>query len=557
MFNIINAIIPTKKENKEKTLVEMELFFSLYFDGLTGDGTQQMIKDAFRKGANVSSVLSKTNTNLVYSICENPNAKNPANKDIENDLIKHFAINISLTPYNTVKNQYINQLMRVKQFIKNEIDVYIAKSEVESIKIYFYLIGYNQGEFIANIVNSIGIYDDDEKFKSYLREFFDLKSFLSNRKIKTKIIESVTTLEPVGFIDSFINNGFVKLITGRSDLLYNKDENTKNTLDYPSEENISIYDAVLMCQHTYDSEDAADKSVFAIIHSWFSKTEKKASKDGEKVRILVEDDIYANVQSYKESDNNKELVMKGNWITTDAEWQSVSKKSNSKEQDDVITKSGIDLSCRLTGFYSKLYERIENDKTKSFAYCTAGTDPCSFNDWFFANFLQGLTGISLQYTQSVRNAKKLDKYCKDRNLPLYFVGHSLGGGLACNNALATSTRHAITFNAAGLNPLRIMATLLINNPKDYFNRTGRKNRVHPFIIDGEAVQLLRFIGQPAMSSEKGREKRFYDETEIVNTQIQIKNGSVTPQLKHMGIIEKHNVLNFLRIKNLAELRIDS
>lgn len=555
MQNIIDAIIPTKKENKEKASVDMEFFFCLYFDGLSGAGTQQMIKDAFRKGMNVSSSFSQTNTNLVYSISENPQAKKPANKDIENDLIKHYAINVTLTPYNAVKNQYINQIMRTKQLIEAEVGAYIVKSEVESIKIYFYLVGYNQGEFIANIVNSIGVYDDDDKLKELLESYFDIKNFLSNEKIKTKIVESVTTFEPVGFIDSFVNNGLVKLITGRSDLLYKKDEDIRSSLDFPSEENISIYDAVLMCQHTYNSQDAADKSVFSIIHSWFSKSKKIASDDGEKVRIRVEEDIYENVRNNKHSTNKDEIISNDNWITTDAEWQSVSKRRDSKKYEDVIKNSGIDLSCRLTGFYSKLYERIEKGKTRSFAYCTAGTDPFSFNDWFFANFLQGLTGISFQYTQSVRNAKKLDKYCKDRKLPLYFVGHSLGGGLASNNALATSSRHAITFNAAGLNPLRIMATLLINNPKDYFNRTGRKNRVHPFIIDGEVVQLLRFIGQPAMSSEEGREKRYTGDIEMVNAKIQKKKGDLTPQLGDMGMIEKHNVLNFLRIKDLGELRI--
>ena len=545
-FNIIDAIIPSKKRKKEKSTVEVELFFSLFFDGLSSDDTQQVIRNAVRQGTDIPTASSENKQNIIYSICENPNAKNPQSKNVENALTKHFSINISLTPYNTNKNQYLNQLIKTKQFIENKIESYIVNPEIETIKTYFYLIGYNQGEFVSNIVNSIGIYDDDEKLREILENYFQLKNFLNNNKIKSKIIESVTTIEPVGFVDSFINNGFAKLVTGRSDLLYNPKDDNKTGRDYPSEENLSIYDAVLMCQHTYYAEESADKSIFSIIHSFFSKKEtKKASKEGEVVGIQVEDDIYSNI----ENNNKKTRYNKLNWITTDAEWHSVSER-----ESHVVKDSGIDLKCRLTGFYSKLYEKAENNKTVSLAYCTAGTDPLSFNDWFFANFLQGLTGISLQYTQSVRNAKKLDKYCNSINMPLFFIGHSLGGGLASNNALVTSTRHAITFNAAGLNPFRIMTTLLINNPKNFFNRTGRKNRVHPFIIDGEAVQLLRYIGQPAMSSEKQREKRFGDDTEIVNANIKRANGE-TIRLKNMGAIAKHNVLNFLRIKDLSQLKI--
>ncbi|MFS2858454.1 hypothetical protein [Bacteroides xylanisolvens] len=547
VFNIVNAIVPSKKEKKEKSTIEIELFFSLFFDGLSSDSTQQNIRDAVRNGFDIPTASSENKQNLMYSICENPNAENSKSRNITNSLTRHFTINISLTPYNTIKNQYLNQLIKTKRFIENKVESYIANPEIESIKIYFYLIGYNQGEFIANIVNSIGIYDDDEKLSEVLKSFFQLKHFLDNKKIKSKIIESVTTIEPIGFVDTFVNNGFVKLVTGRSDLLYKQEDDNKTGVDYPSEENISIYDAVLMCQHTYYAEEAADKSIFSIIHSFFSKEEKKASKDGEVVSIQVDDDIFSNVQ-----DNNKKINKnKPNWITTDAEWHSVSEKGST-----VVEKCGIDLKCRITGFYSKLYERTENNKTISFAYCTAGTDLYSFNDWFFTNFLQGLTGISLQYTQSVRNAKKIDEYCKNKKLPLYFVGHSLGGGLASNNALVTSTRHAITFNAAGLHPFRIMATLLINNPKNFFNRTGRKNRVHPFIIDGEAVQLLRYIGQPAMSSEAQREKRFGNDTAIVNADIRKDKGG-TLHFNNMGSIAKHNVLNFLRIKDLSQLKIGS
>lgn len=70
------------------------------------------------------------------------------------------------------------------------------------------------------------------------------------------------------------------------------------------------------------------------------------------------------------------------------------------------------------------------------------------------------------------------------------------------------------------------------------------------------MQLLRYIGQPAMSSEKQREKRFGNDTEIVNANIKRTNGE-TIRLKNMGAIAKHNVLNFLRIKDLSQLKIET
>lgn len=556
MYNIINAIIPKKAKTKEKSSVNVELFFSLFLDGMTGNETQYKIRNDLNAGGFSALMNEDHNSNFLFSMSENPNAKNPVTKDMENCLIKHFSIYLSITPFNTTKFQYLNQLSFAKDCVENEVERYASNPDVERIKVYFYLIGYNQGELIANIVNSIGIYDNDDEVRQILNKYFDFTFFLKSIKIAFKVVESIISIDPIGLIDGY-NSDIVRLVTGRSDLLYDKDLSKKSDDNYPSEDKISIYDAVLMCEHTYKSQDAIDKSVFSIIHSWFSKEKRDASKDGEKVRIKVERDIYENVKSNLPSNINQDCnttVLQDNWITTESEWRSVSEKN-----DSIIKDSNINVKSCLTGFYSKLYQKIEHNSIISYAYCTAGTDPWSFNDWFFANFLQGLTGISLQYTQSVRNAKKLDEYCEKHNKQLFFVGHSLGGGLASNNALATPYRHAITFNAAGLNPFRVMATLLINNPRDFFNITGRKNRIHPFIIDGEVVQILRFIGQSAMSADENREKRYMGNEEIASDIIADKlikeESKELPKLKDMGTIEKHNVLNFLRLKKLSDLKL--
>lgn len=117
------------------------------------------------------------------------------------------------------------------------------------------------------------------------------------------------------------------------------------------------------------------------------------------------------------------------------------------------------LSRKRTGFFSMLYFRIINGKFE-FAYVTAGT---TFNlrdqfwdvvlDYGLVNVGQGLTGMSPQHTLAIQNAKILDEICRKKSWKLYFFGHSLGGGLAVANALATG-REAIVFNNAGLNRMR-------------------------------------------------------------------------------------------------------
>jgi hypothetical protein len=63
------------------------------------------------------------------------------------------------------------------------------------------------------------------------------------------------------------------------------------------------------------------------------------------------------------------------------------------------------------------------------------------------------------------------------NKDLSFVGHSLGGGLASANSLATG-RQGFTFNAAGLSPgSRTLYGL------------NRKANIQAYVVDGEAVSV--------------------------------------------------------------------
>lgn len=159
----------------------------------------------------------------------------------------------------------------------------------------------------------------------------------------------------------------------------------------------------------------------------------------------------------------------------------------------------LKLENAISGFNSMLFQKQVNG-ILYYAYCTEGTDMTSVKDWF-SNFSQGLIGLAPQYTYSVQIAKKLDNMIGNKAV-LWFIGHSLGGGLASNNSLVTG-RHAITFNAAGLNLLRVNATLILNNWEDLFHPIKRTQRIHAFVLEGEILNsLLSWIGQPAYGSRK-------------------------------------------------------
>lgn len=160
-------------------------------------------------------------------------------------------------------------------------------------------------------------------------------------------------------------------------------------------------------------------------------------------------------------------------------------------------KAETEFTRKASGFNSLLFCQKKGGTVQRYAYCTEGTDMKSVKDWF-SNLSQGLIGLSPQYTKSVQNAKLLDQAIGGEYHRLLFIGHSLGGGLASNNALVTKTRHAITFNAAGLNVLRVGMTMLLNNPSQFIALEERKNRIHAYVLNGEIINMiLSKIFQPA------------------------------------------------------------
>lgn len=202
-------------------------------------------------------------------------------------------------------------------------------------------------------------------------------------------------------------------------------------------------------------------------------------------------------------------------------WMGLSDHENENWEDSLTKKIIVSLSkrfslrgnkgvlntwfglCRNSGFSSVIYV---NERTRTVMYCTAGSDfgtDMLFNgDWTTTNFSQFLIGLSPQYQQSVTNAKILDEVISKidkedgKHTKLLFIGHSLGGGLASNNAIITSNRHAITFNAAGLNWLRVPISLAKNNPTQLLHPFKRKERVHLFVIKGEILDTVQSYISP-------------------------------------------------------------
>ena len=81
---------------------------------------------------------------------------------------------------------------------------------------------------------------------------------------------------------------------------------------------------------------------------------------------------------------------------------------------------------------------------------------------------------------SVDNAHELNSKLSDSEIT--FVGHSLGGGLAAANALATN-RNAITFNPAALTNDTKMNLHLPN--------ATTKGRIFNVIVQGELVNHIQ------------------------------------------------------------------
>lgn len=131
----------------------------------------------------------------------------------------------------------------------------------------------------------------------------------------------------------------------------------------------------------------------------------------------------------------------------------------------------------VTGFSSALYSVDHGNGNIELIYSTQGTNPLDLQDWI-NNSQQALGQVSAQYTQSVENAGILASWAANNGYTLSFTGHSLGGGLANANALATGLPATI-YNPAGLSGGTI-SNLNLNY----------SSNVTAYIVRGEPVDYL-------------------------------------------------------------------
>lgn len=198
----------------------------------------------------------------------------------------------------------------------------------------------------------------------------------------------------------------------------------------------------------------------------------------------------------------------------------------------------------LSGYAGLLFVKVKNNNVRKFMYCTKGTDVNSINDWLCADLLQGLTGFSLQHIQNVETAICIENALNDtpdlKFVPLIFCGHSLGGGLASACAISSQGRHAITFNAAGLNFIGSIYTRIRgvkNNKLSFLRPIEPSKRIHPIRIDGEAVDLLMLISKFILL---GLNERGYGYAPLI---IKFKGNQFMYDMSETG--NKHGINNFL------------
>lgn len=213
------------------------------------------------------------------------------------------------------------------------------------------------------------------------------------------------------------------------------------------------------------------------------------------------------------------------------QWEcSIIGKSNNNDDDTSllhkIMNKWIDFGNWLTGFGAVLYE---NKQTQEYVYCFKGTDFDSLaKDWLMTNFVQGISGFSLQHYYAVMHAKILDSLIADKQL--WFTGHSLGGGLASAATIATKNRIGFTFNAAGLNIIGVTINQLLNSSAD------SRNRVFPYRIKDEVLDAFQHKVSDLLSKVKITllERGFGNKPVEYNINTRVS-----------GPGEKHGINNFL------------
>lgn len=191
---------------------------------------------------------------------------------------------------------------------------------------------------------------------------------------------------------------------------------------------------------------------------------------------------------------------------------------------------------QITGYGAVLFQNDTNH-----IYCFKGTDFDSLGkDWLATNLLQGLTGTSLQHAEAIEKAQLYHTEIGDTG-NLWFVGHSLGGGLASAATISTKNRTGYTFNAAGLNVMGVKTMQLNTNLSSVFHPSQDWNRVFPYRIKGEVLDTLqktalRVVSLNTLERGYGKKSVEYDMS------------------KKKNCLRRHGINNFLYAEVMTELK---
>lgn len=186
--------------------------------------------------------------------------------------------------------------------------------------------------------------------------------------------------------------------------------------------------------------------------------------------------LMANNSYSKFDPNNKEQLelKKIGWNRVDKIKTNLFGKRNQEVSlDDIGSVSGYNMA---------MYSRTLNGKTE---WVLANGGTADLID--VGSDVKNLTGNSDQYASSIRFSKSLQSAMGGQEMT--YVGHSLGGGLAAANSLATGNA-AIIFNPAGVS----WGTRMMNNlPAD-----KRNGQIQSFVVGGEAIdRSQRLVGLKA------------------------------------------------------------
>lgn len=383
----------------------------------------------------------------------------------------------------------------IKKTIKQchqKINAHLIEEDVEAYQIHTYLYCINLGDVMSHLFSSAFELNKSVLDNKIISMYDSIK--LKNKKIK------YCKVDYVGFFD--------KCKSTELPSASNETKNSSNKIYKHRPTKQEIFDAINLCQYTYDTQTPLDSSVIESISYTLSK-EHPAEDEKEQRR-----------------NNLQTINLQNGWnLVSDEELRTIGLQGR--------------LQNKTSGFYSKLFVKNDVDRgCKVYMYCTAGTQITSLQDWL-NNFSQGITGLSAQYTFSVQNALLLDQKIGKQNV-LIFAGHSLGGGLASNNTIVTEGRYGITFNAAGLNPVRLSVTgkqapmkllaLWQYGNQSKINLEKAKNYIYAFVIEGEILNAsLSKVKQSALGK--------------VDT---IKLD------KNLKSVEKHALLQFIENKEVEE-----